>query len=83
MFRRRCTFRFLSRVSGAVLVTTSLRRELRETSDATRSGCPPTSSDGHVVAMPTIGLFSAIAPVEPWNAASPKLKIPPSVATSQ
>ena len=33
--------------------------------------------------MPTIGLFSGMAPVEPWKPASPKLKIPPSDATSQ
>ena len=33
--------------------------------------------------MPTIGLLRLIAPVEPWNAASPKAKIPPSRPTSQ
>jgi hypothetical protein len=33
--------------------------------------------------MPTIGLLSAMAPVEPLKAASPKAKIPPSEATSQ
>jgi hypothetical protein len=33
--------------------------------------------------MPTIGWLSVIAPVEPKNWASPKLKIPPSLATSQ
>ena len=33
--------------------------------------------------MPTMGSFSAIAPVEPWKAASPKEKIPPSDATIQ
>ncbi len=33
--------------------------------------------------MPTTGLFRVIAPVEPKNPASPKLKIPPSEATSQ
>ena len=31
--------------------------------------------------MPTMGLFSAMAPVDPWKAASPKEKIPPSDAT--
>src|ERR1700704_625202 len=33
--------------------------------------------------MPTMGLFSLIEPVEPKNLALPKLKIPPSEATSQ
>src|ERR1700730_3748662 len=33
--------------------------------------------------MPTMGLFSLIDPVEPKNLALPKLKIPPSGATSQ
>src|SRR5688572_15871473 len=33
--------------------------------------------------MPTIGLLSLMAPVEPKKAASPKVKIPPSEATSQ
>ena len=33
--------------------------------------------------MPTIGWFSVMAPVEPWKAASPKEKMPPSDATSQ
>ena len=33
--------------------------------------------------MPTIGLFSRVPPMEPWKAASPKLKMPPSEATSQ
>ena len=33
--------------------------------------------------MPTMGLFSGLPPMEPWNAASPKLKMPPSEATSQ
>ncbi len=33
--------------------------------------------------MPTMGLFSFIAPVEPKNLAFPKLKMPPSEATSQ
>jgi len=33
--------------------------------------------------MVTMGLFSLMAPVEPWKAASPKLKTPPSEAASQ
>jgi len=33
--------------------------------------------------MPTIGRFRRLPPVEPWNRASPKLKMPPSDATSQ
>jgi hypothetical protein len=36
-----------------------------------------------VAAIPLIGLASRIAPVEPWNRASPKEKMPPSDATSQ
>jgi hypothetical protein len=36
-----------------------------------------------VAAIPTIGWFSLIAPVEPKNRASPKAKMPPSEATSQ
>ena len=33
--------------------------------------------------MPTIGLLSTIAPVDPKNCASPNAKMPPSEATSQ
>src|SRR5687767_5237159 len=33
--------------------------------------------------MPVIGWLSLVAPVEPWNLASPKAKIPPSDATIQ
>src|SRR3954453_2173492 len=33
--------------------------------------------------MPTMGLFSFMLPVDPWNRASPKLKMPPSDATIQ
>ena len=33
--------------------------------------------------IPVIGLLSFTAPVDPWNAASPKEKMPPSEATSQ
>ena len=33
--------------------------------------------------MPTTGWFRCICPVEPWKAASPKLKMPPSEATIQ
>ena len=35
------------------------------------------------VVMPTIGWLRVWAPVEPMNGASPKLKMPPSEATSQ
>src|SRR5688500_13009287 len=31
--------------------------------------------------MPTIGLFSLMSPAEPWKAALPKAKMPPSAAT--
>ncbi len=34
-----------------------------------------------VVAMPTMGWFSLMAPVEPLKTASPKAKMPPSAAT--
>ena len=40
-------------------------------------------SPSGVAAMPTIGLFSGWPPIDPWKAASPKLKMPPSEATSQ
>src|ERR1700722_2948252 len=33
--------------------------------------------------MPTIGLLSGNAPAEPWKVASPYVKMPPSLATSQ
>ena len=33
--------------------------------------------------MPTTGLLSGRPPIDPWNTAEPKLKIPPSDATSQ
>jgi hypothetical protein len=36
-----------------------------------------------VDAIPTIGLLSLIAPVEPKNRAAPKAKTPPSEPTSQ
>ncbi|GIU90547.1 MAG: hypothetical protein KatS3mg010_1646 [Acidimicrobiia bacterium] len=36
-----------------------------------------------VAAMPTIGWLSGMPPMLPWNRASPKLKMPPSLATSQ
>ena len=36
-----------------------------------------------VGAMPTAGWSSGIPPIEPWNLASPKAKMPPSAATSQ
>jgi hypothetical protein len=33
--------------------------------------------------MPTIGRLSGMPPVDPWKTASPKAKMPPSLATSQ
>ena len=48
-------------------------------SDATSQYPPPVG----VAAIPTIGLFSCIDPVEPRKGASPKAKMPPSDATSQ
>jgi hypothetical protein len=36
-----------------------------------------------VEAIPTMGLLSCMAPVEPRKLASPKEKMPPSEATSQ
>ena len=54
-----------------------------EAEDAAVGGDEPVALPSGVEAIPTIGLLSLIAPVEPWNSASPKLKIPPSEATSQ
>ncbi len=48
-------------------------------SEAT-SQYPPPSGVG---VIPTMGLLRVIPPVEPWNEASPKAKMPPSEATSQ
>jgi hypothetical protein len=33
--------------------------------------------------MPTMGWLRRMLPVEPWKRASPKEKMPPSLATSQ
>ena len=33
--------------------------------------------------MPTTGRLSGVPPIDPWKPASPKLKTPPSDATSQ
>jgi len=33
--------------------------------------------------MPTMGWFSRVAPIEPWKAASPNEKTPPSMAANQ
>ena len=33
--------------------------------------------------MPTTGSFRTVPPVDPKNGASPKVKMPPSAATSQ
>ena len=48
-------------------------------SEATSQYPPPSG----VTAIATTGLFSPWLPVLPWNWASPKLKMPPSEATSQ
>ena len=48
-------------------------------SDATNQYPSPSA----VGAMPTIGLFSVMPPVDPKNPASPKVKIPPSDDTIQ
>src|ERR1700685_4160951 len=45
-------------------------------SEATNQYPPPSG----VAAMPTMGLLSAMPPVEPWNCAFPKENTPPSVA---
>ena len=47
------------------------------------AGRDPVNSRYRMAAIPTIGLLSGVAPVEPLNEASPKEKIPPSEATSQ
>ncbi|HEY1917555.1 MAG TPA: hypothetical protein VGH27_18455 [Streptosporangiaceae bacterium] len=33
--------------------------------------------------MPTMGAFSVVPPSEPWNAASPNVKMPPSAPTGK
>ena len=38
---------------------------------------------GYIVARPTMGLLSGWPPIDPAKPASPKAKIPPSLATSQ
>src|SRR5579862_3138713 len=43
---------------------------------------PPEGGEG-TAAADTAAEGSGFAPLEPWNVASPKLKIPPSPATSQ
>jgi hypothetical protein len=50
---------------------------------ASSAGPERSTSRGHGVAMPTTGLLRVIFPVEPSKAASPKVKMPPSEATSQ
>ena len=42
-----------------------------------------TATVSYAPAIPTIGLFSGVPPSEPRKPASPKLKMPPSLATSQ
>ena len=44
---------------------------------------PPARFRGQPTAMPTIGLLRGWPPVEPKKPASPKVKMPPSEATSQ
>ena len=41
---------------------------------------PPVASSA---AMPTTGALRGCPPIEPWNSASPKAKMPPSLPTSQ
>ena len=43
----------------------------------------PRPSEAVQPPMPTIGRLRGTPPIEPWKAASPKLKMPPSEATSQ
>jgi len=58
-------------------------------SQALRGWCiGPAAGPGYrhypaLAAMPTIGLLRSTEPVEPWKPASPKEKMPPSLATSQ
>ena len=40
-------------------------------------------SSVYAAPAPTIGRLSGVPPIEPWNGASPKLKMPPSRPTSQ
>src|SRR5664280_1654772 len=59
----------------ALTGTTSHRRPRLLSASA---GAGPDQPD-----MPTTGATRLIAPVEPWKTAPPKLKMPPSEATSQ
>ncbi len=52
--------------------------------DAQGSSCTSPHICGlYEAAMPTIGLFKGLPPIEPWNWALPNEKMPPSLATVQ
>ena len=53
-----------------------------EGEDAAVGRDEPVAVAGRIAAMPTMGWLRAMAPVEPWNPASPKEKMPPSDATN-
>ena len=54
-----------------------------EGEDPAVGGHLPVAGAVGVAAMPTMGGFEREPPMDPWKAASPKEKIPPSDATSQ
>jgi len=58
-------------------------RAPRPTDDGLGASSLTPALDQYYDAIPTIGLASLIAPVEPRKAALPKEKMPPSEATSQ
>ena len=61
----------------------SVELRVAEREDAAVGGDQPVALVRAGGAMPTIGWLRRIAPVEPWNRASPKEKMPPSEATNQ
>ena len=54
-----------------------------EAEDAAVGGDEPVATPVGRSSHPTMDRLSGRPPIDPWNFASPKLKIPPSDATSQ
>ena len=61
----------------------SVEVRVAEGEDAAVGGDEPVAAARGDAAMPTTGAFSRVPPMEPWKCASPKVKMPPSDATSQ
>ena len=61
----------------------AVERRVAEGEDAAVGGDEPVAGAVGGGAMPTIGLLRWWPPVEPKKPASPKVKMPPSEATSQ